>query len=121
MTQSDNWEERSKTGDGVLFLTSYAGALTQTWLAVIIKKYLKKAGIKRKVAPCHSIRHSIATHLLEDGMDIRYVQAFLGHENIQTTQIYTHVEKNQLRDMLLKFHPRVKINEQLSVMSDQKK
>ncbi len=102
----NNWEERSKTGDGVLFLTSYNGALTSQWLAMVIKKYLKKAGITRKVAPCHSFRHSIATHLLEDGMDIRYVQAFLGHENIQTTQVYTHVEKNKLKEMLLKFHPR---------------
>ncbi len=100
-----NWRERSKTGEGVLFLTSYGGALTRQWLAVTVKKHLKQAGITKEVAPCHSFRHSVATHLLEDGMDIRYVQAFLGHENIQTTQVYTHVEKEKLREMLERYHP----------------
>lgn len=100
-----NWRERAKTGEGVLFLTSYGGALTCCWLATMLKKYIKQAGITKEVAPCHSFRHSVATHLLEDGMDIRYVQAFLGHENIQTTQVYTHVEKEKLREMLEKYHP----------------
>jgi integrase/recombinase XerD len=102
----NNWEKRAKTGEGILFLTVYNGALTQGGLTVIMKKYLKKAGITKKIQPCHGFRHSVATHLLEDGMDIRYVQAFLGHETIQTTQIYTHVEKQKLREMLKKYHPR---------------
>lgn len=105
-TSGNNWEKRAKTGEGILFLTVYNGAFTQGGLTVIMKKYLKLAGITKKIQPCHGFRHSVATHLLEDGMDIRYVQAFLGHETIQTTQVYTHVEKQKLREMLKKYHPR---------------
>lgn len=113
----NNWEKRSKTGEGILFLTVYNGALTQGGLTVIMKKYLRLAGITKKLQPCHSFRHSVATHLLEDGMDIRYVQAFLGHETIQTTQIYTHVGKQKLREMLKKYHPRERNKKSLSFKS----
>ncbi|MEW6558000.1 MAG: tyrosine-type recombinase/integrase [Elusimicrobiota bacterium] len=104
----NNWEQRSKTGEGILFLTVYGGALTNAGLMLILKTYIKKAGITKSVQPCHSFRHSVATHLLESGMDIRYVQAFLGHETIQTTQVYTRVEKEKLRELLRKYHPREK-------------
>ncbi len=102
----NHWESRSKTGGDVLFLSIYGGAITPSWLDQIIKKYLKEAGITKAVQPCHCFRHSVATHLLESGMDVRYVQAFLGHENIQTTQRYTHIAREQLKQLLDKYHPR---------------
>lgn len=102
----NNWEARSKTGGDILFLTVYGGSLTPSWLDQMIKKYLKQAGITKTIQPCHGFRHSVATHLLESGMDVRYVQAFLGHENIQTTQRYTHIEREQLKKLLDKYHPR---------------
>lgn len=102
----NHWESRSKTGGDVLFLTVYGGAITSSWLDQVIIKYLKKAEITKEVQPCHCFRHSVATHLLESGMDVRYVQAFLGHENIQTTQRYTHIAKEQLKQLLDKYHPR---------------
>ncbi|MEW6558236.1 MAG: tyrosine-type recombinase/integrase, partial [Elusimicrobiota bacterium] len=102
----NNWEQKSKTGEEILFLTVYGGLISQGWIDTMLKRYIKQAGITKQVAPCHSFRHSVATHLLESGMDIRYVQAFLGHETIQTTQVYTHIEKEKLRELLKKYHPR---------------
>ncbi|MEW6558054.1 MAG: tyrosine-type recombinase/integrase [Elusimicrobiota bacterium] len=115
----NNWEQKSKTGEGILFITVYGGLISQGWIDTMIKKYLKLAGITKQVAPCHSFRHSVATHLLESGMDVRYVQAFLGHETIQTTQIYTHIEKEKLRELLKKYYPREKNRVQVKIFSDE--
>ncbi len=102
----NHWEAKSKTGGDILFLTVYGGSISQGWLDLMIKKYLKKAEITKRLQPCHCFRHSVATHLLESGMDVRYVQAFLGHENIQTTQRYTHIAREQLKQLIDTYHPR---------------
>ena len=70
----------------------------------IIKEMVQKSGIKKIVSP-HTFRHSFATHLVEGGADLRAVQEMLGHESITTTEIYTHLDRDYLRDTLQRFHP----------------
>jgi integrase/recombinase XerD len=74
-------------------------------LWVIVKKYVVRSGVNLRVSP-HTLRHSFATHLLSGGADLRTVQELLGHASIQTTQIYTHVDRERLRAVHRKFHPR---------------
>ena len=81
--------------------------LTPRSIERLVKKYAIKAGISKKVTP-HVIRHSFATDLLQNGADIRSVQMMLGHANIATTQIYTHVTDSQLKDIHKKFHSKGK-------------
>ena len=81
-----------------LFESNREGKLTTTSLQKVFRESLKKSGIK-KTATFHSLRHSFATHLLENGTDVRYVQALLGHTNIRTTQIYTHVTNPSLKNI----------------------
>ncbi len=89
----------------ILFLNQHGKRLTRVMVFTIIKKCAQKAGIKKNISP-HTFRHSFATHLVEGGADLRAVQEMLGHESILTTEIYTHLDREYLRDTILRFHPR---------------
>lgn len=91
--------------EDVLFLNRRGKQLTRVMLFTIVKDLAKKAGIKKNISP-HTFRHSFATHLIDGGADLRAVQEMLGHESITTTEIYTHLDRDYLRQTLTDFHPR---------------
>ena len=88
-----------------LFLNKYGDKITTRGIAKIIDSIINESALKIKVSP-HTLRHTFATHLLDNGCDLRSVQELLGHKNINTTEIYTHVTSERLKDVYFKSHPR---------------
>ncbi len=97
-------EKRSKS-EGIVFLNNRGTKLSRMGVWKIVERYTKEAGIERNVHP-HTFRHSFATHLLEGGADLRAVQEMLGHADISTTQIYTHIDRDYIKQVHRDFHPR---------------
>jgi integrase/recombinase XerD len=95
----------AKGNEEYVFLNRRGQKLTRVMVFLIIKKTAEQAGIKKNISP-HTFRHSFATHLIEGGADLRAVQEMLGHESITTTEIYTHLDRDYLRQVLNEFHPR---------------
>lgn len=94
-----------KDQEDFLFLNRRGSKLTRVMVFTIIKELARKTGLKKHISP-HTFRHSFATHLIEGGADLRAVQEMLGHESITTTEIYTHLDREYLRDAIFRFHPR---------------
>jgi integrase/recombinase XerD len=88
-----------------VFLNMRGSPISRVMVFLIIKNLAKRAGINKSISP-HTFRHSFATHLIEGGADLRAVQEMLGHESITTTEIYTHLDRDYLRDTIIQFHPR---------------
>ncbi|GAB4450273.1 MAG: site-specific tyrosine recombinase XerD [Bacteroidia bacterium] len=97
-----------KKYEDVLFLNKFGKPLSRIMIFYIIKDLAQKAGIQKKISP-HTLRHSFATHLIEGGANIRAVQELLGHSSITTTEIYTHLDREYLRENILSYHPRNKM------------
>ncbi|MDR6159664.1 integrase/recombinase XerD [Chryseobacterium sp. SLBN-27] len=95
----------SKRYEDTLFLNSRGTSMSRVIVFLIIKELTDKAGVSKKISP-HTFRHSFATHLLQNGADLRYIQEMLGHSSITTTEIYTHLKTEELRDVILNYHPR---------------
>ncbi|MGI9526536.1 MAG: site-specific tyrosine recombinase XerD [Weeksellaceae bacterium] len=88
-----------------IFINNRGNALTRVMIFTVVKKFTALAGIVKSISP-HTFRHSFATHLLKNGADLRSIQLMLGHESITTTEIYTHIDREHLRENLEKYHPR---------------
>ena len=111
---ADQWleywlEDRSKLDikaeySDIVFLNRYGRQLTRAMIFTIVKGLAKQADIHKTISP-HTLRHSFATHLLQNGAELRIIQDLLGHEDITTTEIYTHIEIQDLREAILKYHP----------------
>ncbi|MFA6702537.1 MAG: site-specific tyrosine recombinase XerD [Dysgonamonadaceae bacterium] len=101
-------KQKIKRGnEDIVFISSRGTAISRITVFHFIKEYVEKTGIKKDVSP-HTFRHSFATHLLERGANIRAIQEMMGHEKITTTEIYTHIDRNFLRQEIIEHHPRNK-------------
>ena len=94
-----------KDQEDILFLNGRGKALSRVMVFTVIKQLAAKTGLKKHISP-HTFRHSFATHLIDGGADLRAVQEMLGHESITTTEIYTHLDREYLRQAIIQFHPR---------------
>ena len=88
-----------------VFLNNRGNPLSRVMVFLIVKKLAEEIGLNKSISP-HTFRHSFATHLVEGGADLRAVQEMLGHENITTTEIYTHLDRDYLRETIIQYHPR---------------
>jgi len=100
-----NKMQPKKGHENYVFLNRRGAQLTRVMIFTIIKNLVKATGMKKRISP-HTFRHSFATHLIEGGADLRAVQEMLGHESITTTEIYTHLDRDYLRQVITEFHPR---------------
>ena len=100
-----NHQDIKKGSEDIVFLNRRGNKLTRVMIFTIIKQLAEKIGMKKKISP-HTFRHSFATHLIEGGADLRAIQEMLGHESITTTEIYTHLDREYLREAIMQFHPR---------------
>ena len=105
LTQIRNHQKIKKGFEDFVFLNNRGQNMTRVMIFLIVKDLAQKAGIAKNISP-HTLRHSFATHLVEGGADLRAVQEMLGHESILTTEIYTHLDRDYLRQTLTEFHPR---------------
>ena len=111
LRELDNWFSvrslmKIKKGEqDYVFLNRRGAHLTRTMILIMIKQQAIEAGITKTISP-HTLRHSFATELLKGGADLRFIQAMLGHEDIGTTEIYTHIDTSTLREEILLHHPR---------------
>ncbi|MQY77798.1 MAG: site-specific tyrosine recombinase XerD [Bacteroidetes bacterium] len=95
----------AKEDENIVFLNRRGKKLTRVMVFTIVKELVQKINLRKNVSP-HTFRHSFATHLIDGGADLRAVQEMLGHESILTTEIYTHLDREYLRDTIIRFHPR---------------
>ncbi len=102
-----NHLEIKKGCENILFLNRRGNKLTRVMVFIIIKELALKIDLQKEISP-HTFRHSFATHLVEGGADLRAVQEMLGHESITTTELYTHLNREYLRDAIIRYHPRGK-------------
>jgi integrase/recombinase XerD len=100
-----NHQDIQKGHEDIIFLGRRGKQLTRIMIFTIIKQLAERIGLKKKISP-HTFRHSFATHLIQGGANLRAVQEMLGHESITTTEIYTHLDKEYLREAITQFHPR---------------
>lgn len=105
ITNVRNKVKVNKKHEDTVFLNSRGANMSRVIVFIIIKELTEKAGINKNISP-HTFRHSFATHLLQNGADLRYIQEMLGHSSITTTEIYTHLKTEELRDVILNYHPR---------------